>query len=48
MNRNKEFKNGEVVVERLIVSMGSIRIQIKEETTGTFMVYVNVSDPDNI
>ena len=48
VNHNKEFKNGKVVEERLAVTMGSIIIWIKEETTGTFMVYVNVSDPDNI
>lgn len=34
VNRNKELKNREVVVERLVVSMGSIRIQIEEETLG--------------
>lgn len=48
VNHNKEFKNGKVVVGRLVVTMEYIRIWIKEETPGTFMVCVNVLDPDDI
>lgn len=48
LNQNKELKNEEGVVGRLVVRMKFMPILIWQETNGEIMVYVNASNPDNM
>lgn len=46
MNQNKELKNGEVMVARLVVSKESIQMQIQEETNRRTVVYASISNSE--
>lgn len=48
LNQNKELKNEEGVVGRLVIGMKFMPILIWQETNGEIMVYVNASNHENM